>query len=64
MDIAQRLPDVTFNVMGAGPLEKVVEKSSREYKNIVYHGFVSNEEKVRIIGRCRVVIMPILWFET
>jgi len=62
-DMARRLPEVTFNVMGAGPLEENVRKSSIEYKNIVYHGFVSNVKKVEIIRRCRAVIMPILWFE-
>lgn len=62
-DMAQRLPEVTFNVMGAGPLEEEVRKSSKEYKNIMYHGFVSNKEKIEIISRCRAVIMPILWFE-
>ncbi|MGD0329221.1 MAG: glycosyltransferase family 4 protein [Nitrososphaeria archaeon] len=61
-DMAQRLPETTFNVMGAGLLEEEVRKSSREYKNIIYHGFVS-KEKVEIISRCRAVIMPVLGFE-
>jgi glycosyltransferase involved in cell wall biosynthesis len=62
-DIAKRSPNVTFNIMGAGPLEEEVRKSSIECPNIIYHGFVSNKEKIEIISRCKAVIMPILWFE-
>lgn len=62
--IARELRDVRIHVMGDGPLRDFVVRVNRESPNVVYHGFVSNEEKVRIVGESSLVIFPIIWMET
>ncbi|ADY01262.1 glycosyl transferase group 1 [Vulcanisaeta moutnovskia 768-28] len=49
--------------MGDGYLRDYIISASRKYGNIVYHGFVSNEEKVKIVSNSFLVIMPINWVE-
>jgi len=63
-ELAKRLPNTIIHVMGDGYLKDFIVKASRDYGNIIYHGFVSNEEKVRIVCNSSFVIMPINWTET
>ena len=62
--IARELRGVRIHVMGDGPLRDFVVRVSKEFPNIVYHGFVSNEEKIEIVGKSSLVIFPIIWMET
>ncbi|WP_083805475.1 glycosyltransferase [Vulcanisaeta moutnovskia] len=62
-EIARRLSGITIHVMGDGYLRDYIISASRKYGNIVYHGFVSNEEKVKIVSNSFLVIMPINWVE-
>ena len=62
-EIARRLSGVIIHVMGDGYLRDYIIGASRKYGNIVYHGFVSNEEKVKIVSNSSLVIMPINWVE-
>ncbi len=61
--LAKDNPDISFEVMGDGPLASSLKDASNRNKNIKYHGFVSNERKFDIIRNCAAVIMPSLWRE-
>ncbi len=50
--------------MGDGPLKDFVIRVSREFPNVIYHGFVSNEEKIKIVSKSSLIIFPIVWMET
>jgi glycosyltransferase involved in cell wall biosynthesis len=63
-ELASLLPHVQFHVMGAGPLGDFLRKSSEKHPNLIFHGFVSSEEKASIISTTSAVIMPISYTET
>lgn len=62
--VAAKLPSVHFHVMGAGPLYEELLQASRRYPNILVHGFVSEEEKYKIVGRSSLVMLPALYMDT
>ncbi|MDG6994627.1 MAG: glycosyltransferase family 4 protein [Nitrososphaerota archaeon] len=62
--IAERNPNIAHHVIGSGPLAEVIMKACSSHKNIIYHGFVSDERKFEIIRKCSSVLMPTLWRET
>ena len=62
--IAESFPDITIHVMGSGPLKNLIEKASKRYKNIMYHGYVPEDTKIEIVTRSTAVLMPVLYTET
>jgi len=62
--IASLLPRVHLHVMGSGPLEGYLRQNSEKYPNLIFHGFVTTEEKSAIINRTAAIIMPILYTDT
>lgn len=61
IEIAYALREVEFNVIGDGPLRDMVIKAARRSGNIIFHGFVSEEDKVRILSEASIFILPSLY---
>jgi glycosyltransferase involved in cell wall biosynthesis len=52
-----------IKIVGKGPLKNMVEKSSLEYKNIIYLGFLSKEEIASEMQEANALIFPSIWYE-
>jgi glycosyltransferase involved in cell wall biosynthesis len=52
-----------LKIIGTGPLKKLVEESSLEYKNIIYLGFLSKEEVALQMQQANALIFPSIWHE-
>jgi glycosyltransferase involved in cell wall biosynthesis len=58
LQVASKLPERKFKIAGTGPLRATVEKFAQSNKNVEYLGYVSEEEKVDLLKRARILIMP------
>ena len=63
-EIASLLPHVQIHVMGGGPLEGFLRQNSKKHPNLIFHGFVTTEDKSAILSRTAALIMPGLYVET
>jgi glycosyltransferase involved in cell wall biosynthesis len=52
-----------LHVMGKGPLESFVRTHARSRPNLIFHGFVPQDEKIDIFRRARAIVVPSVWFE-
>jgi glycosyltransferase involved in cell wall biosynthesis len=52
-----------LHVMGKGPLVGIIQTHARNHPNLIFHGFVSQDEKIDIFRRARAIVVPSLWFE-
>ena len=59
--IAELIEPVELHVVGQGPLRDYILKNSP--KNLIYHGYVSNEEKIALLRKASVVLAPSIWHE-
>ena len=59
--IAELIKPVELHVVGQGPLGDYILKNSP--KNLIYHGYVSNEEKIALLRKASVVLAPSIWHE-
>ena len=56
-------PAARLVICGEGPLEKEVRETSKRLSSIEFHGFVSGEEKRKLLLSCRCLLAPSIWFE-
>lgn len=56
-DIIHKSPDIIFHIVGNGPM-KVRLKGSIVGGNVIFHGFVSEQEKRKILSQCDAIIIP------
>ncbi|HVP24255.1 MAG TPA: glycosyltransferase [Conexivisphaerales archaeon] len=61
--LSEMLGGAKLHVMGRGPLSGFLEQQARTRPNLVYHGYVPEQEKRDIFRRAAVVVAPSLWFE-
>jgi glycosyltransferase involved in cell wall biosynthesis len=59
--IAEMIKPVKLHVIGQGPLRDHFLRDPPE--NLIYHGFVSNEEKIALLRKASVVVVPSIWHE-
>ena len=62
-ELSDLMKGTRLHVMGKGPLERFVETQAKSRPNLVFHGFVSQEQKIDIFRRARAIVVPSLWFE-
>jgi len=61
--LSDMMKGTKLHVMGKGPLESFVQTHARSRPNLIFHGFVSQDEKIDIFRRARAIVVPSLWFE-
>jgi glycosyltransferase involved in cell wall biosynthesis len=61
--LSDMLKGIKLHVMGKGPLADFVQMHARSRPNLIFHGFVSQEEKIDIFRRARAILVQSLWFE-
>jgi glycosyltransferase involved in cell wall biosynthesis len=61
--LADMMKGTSLHVMGKGPLADFIQMHARSRPNLIFHGFVSQEEKLDIFRRATAILVPSLWFE-
>ncbi|EKF75232.1 hypothetical protein A11A3_04610 [Alcanivorax hongdengensis A-11-3] len=56
--LAERRPDLQFEVAGDGPLRGKVESACRSLGNLTFHGWCSRAQVVDILDRSQVLVLP------
>jgi glycosyltransferase involved in cell wall biosynthesis len=59
--IAELIKPVELHVVGQGPLRGCILRNPTE--NLIFHGYVSNEEKIALLRKTSVVVVPSIWHE-
>jgi glycosyltransferase involved in cell wall biosynthesis len=59
--IAELIKPIKLHVVGQGPLRDHILRDPPE--NLIYHGYVSNEEKIALLRKASVVVVPSIWHE-
>lgn len=57
IEVANMNPEMTFNILGTGQMLHYIVTMNK-HKNIILHGFVSEEQKREILASCDVMIVP------
>ena len=57
VEVANMNPEMTFHVLGTGQMSNYIITKNRN-KNMILHGFVSEEQKREILAYCDVMIVP------
>lgn len=55
---ATTLPKKSFKIAGTGPLESIVREYAETYSNIEYLGHISEEEKIELLKRAKILVVP------
>ena len=50
--------DIKFSIAGKGPLSHEVERLAKKYENVEYHGYISEEEKHRLLNKGSIYVLP------
>ncbi len=58
LEAATKLPNEKFKVAGLGPMANVVKKYQSKYSNIEYLGYVTEEEKIELLKKAKLLILP------
>jgi len=58
LEAARRMPDKQFKIAGIGPMKNAVEEYATKYDNIKYLGYVSEEEKIDLLSRAKILVLP------
>ena len=59
----ERLPDISLRVVGTGPLQHEVMKSSLNQQNILSPGNCEHEAVYGLMAASRFMVIPSIWFE-
>jgi len=59
--IAEMIKPVELHVVGQGSLRDHILRNPPE--NLIYHEYVSNEEKIALLRKASVVVVPSIWHE-
>lgn len=57
-DIAEKLSEVTFAIVGSGPLNEELRRKSREYKNIQFIGNIDNKSLPIFYSAADLLLIP------
>jgi glycosyltransferase involved in cell wall biosynthesis len=57
-------PHIPFIIIGSGPLEEEVKKTSKALKNVNYLGRLKSEQTLDVLGKARFLIYPSSCYET
>jgi glycosyltransferase involved in cell wall biosynthesis len=63
LNAAEILSDVTFHFCGSGSDDNITEARANDNENIIYHGYVSEKELLRLRRESSVAVVPSLWME-
>lgn len=63
LDAALQLPEVTFHFCGTGEYADVLAKRAETAENVVYHGYVTDDELSDLRRRATVGVVPSVWPE-
>jgi len=60
LELSQRLPkNYTIHVTGSGPLSaQFTEKAQSDAGKLIYHGMISDDELLRVISACDIILNP------
>ncbi len=58
LEAAKKMQDREFRIAGVGPMKGAVEEYASKYNNIKYLGFVTEEEKIRLLSSAKVLVLP------
>ncbi|MGC8546430.1 MAG: glycosyltransferase [Thermoplasmata archaeon] len=58
LEAARRMPEKHFIIAGIGPMKNYVEEYAAKYDNIKYLGYVSEEEKIDLLSRAKILVLP------
>ncbi len=56
-EVAEMNPEIIFHIMGRGPMLNVI-KSANVHGNMIIHGYVSDQDKRRILASSDAIIVP------
>ncbi|MFQ6060166.1 MAG: glycosyltransferase family 4 protein [Thermoplasmata archaeon] len=59
--VVREFPDAEFSILGRGGYEGELRLLVKELgidKNVVFHGYVQEEEKIRLLQRAHILVMP------
>jgi glycosyltransferase involved in cell wall biosynthesis len=57
IEVANLNPEMTFHIIGKGQLKQHINNMNRN-RNLILHGFVTEEQKRKILASCDVMIVP------
>ncbi len=57
------LPEINFVFAGDGELRSLVQQAQKKFKNLRYLGNLSATELQDYLQRCRLLVVPSLWYE-
>lgn len=64
LEIAKRLPDISFKIVGTGPQAKSLHRVGHQLKNVTFIGFTQGEALVRLYQEAFVTLIPSRVHET
>jgi glycosyltransferase involved in cell wall biosynthesis len=57
--LSDSFSDIQLVIIGSGPLEKEVERRAKKNKNIFFHGYIGEIERVyQILSECSIAVAP------
>ncbi len=62
-DAAKESPTITVHICGTGPYDDVVKSRAKESRNVIYHGFVSDEKLNHLRRNASAAVVPSIWME-
>lgn len=63
LDAARSLPDISFKIIGDGPLKDEVIQAAQEHRNLEYLGFKQKEFIVEQLKKAKALLFPSVWYE-
>lgn len=63
LDSARSLPDISFKIIGDGPLKDEVMLAAQEHRNLEYLGFQQKEFIVEQLKKAKALLFPSVWYE-
>ena len=66
LDVCRQIPDVKLHIAGRGKLEALLKaKAKLEHieDGVIFHGFVTRDEAMRLYREAWIVVMPSIWWE-
>ncbi len=55
--------NVTLNIVGKGPAESSLKELAGNNPNIIFHGFLSIDEKNNLLTKMNIAVVPSLWYD-
>ena len=58
IDAAQKIPELTFNIAGDGPLKPYIINAEKTLTNLNYLGWIKRKEIIEIIDQADILLLP------